>query len=66
MAIDPAGALWIGVRSLVLRLSPGRDRFTETWIVRKDCRRDELIDAGGVCRGGRPSGLQTVRVRLVA
>ena len=52
MAIDPGGALWIGMRQLVLRLSPGRRRFAETWLVREDCRRAELVDLECVCRGG--------------
>jgi hypothetical protein len=52
MAIDPGGALWIGMRQLVLRLSPERDRFVGTWLVREDCRHAEQIDLDCVCRGG--------------
>jgi hypothetical protein len=51
MAIDPGGALWIGMRQLVLRLAPARDRFTETWLVRQDCRRAEQVDLDCFCRG---------------
>lgn len=52
MAIDARGALWIGMRQLVLRLSPARGRFTETWLVRQDCRRAEQVELDCVCRGG--------------
>ncbi len=52
MAIDASGALWIGMRQLVLRLSPQRDRFAETWLVREDCRHAEQVDLECVCRGG--------------
>lgn len=52
MAIDPGGALWIGMRQLVLRLAPEHGRFAETWLVREDCRRADLVDLDCVCRGG--------------
>ena len=52
MAIDPGGALWIGMRQLVLRLLPARDRFTETWLVREDCQRAEQVNLDCFCRGG--------------
>jgi hypothetical protein len=51
MAVDASGALWIGMRQLVLRLSPERDRFSETWLVRQDCRRAEQVDLDCICRG---------------
>ena len=52
MAIDASGALWIGMRQLVLRLTPTRARFSETWLVREDCRRAEQIDLDCIYRGG--------------
>jgi len=52
MAIDASGTLWVGMRQLVLRLAPDRERFSETWLVREDCRRAELVELDCVCRGG--------------
>jgi hypothetical protein len=52
MVIDPGGALWIGMRQLVLRLSPERGRFTETWLVREGCRRAAQVDLECVCGRG--------------
>lgn len=50
MAIDPDGALWIGMRQFVLRLAPGRDTFTETWFTRASCQRMEAVDLNCICR----------------
>jgi hypothetical protein len=52
MEIDPSGALWVGMRQFVLRLTPEGGRFSETWLVRKDCRHAEPLDFDCVCRGG--------------
>ncbi|MBI2394762.1 MAG: hypothetical protein HYV09_34655 [Deltaproteobacteria bacterium] len=51
MAADANGALWVGMRHFVLRLTPDGDRFTESWLVPKGCRRAELIDGECVCEG---------------
>jgi len=52
MAIDATGALWIGMRQFVLRLSPAGGRYTETWLAREDCRHAEQVNLDCVCRGG--------------
>jgi len=49
MAIDGAGALWIGMRQFVLRLTPSGTRFTETWFVRESCQHMQIVDMDCVC-----------------
>jgi hypothetical protein len=52
MGIDASGALWVGMRQLVLRLTPERGRFSETWFARKECRRVEQADLECLCHSG--------------
>lgn len=51
MAIDATGALWVGMRQFVLRLTPHQDRYTETWFVPEACQQMEIADLECHCRG---------------
>jgi hypothetical protein len=42
MTADADGALWLGMRYFVLRLTPGPTGFSREWFVPKDCPRVEL------------------------
>jgi hypothetical protein len=49
MAFDDDGVLWIGMRQLVLRLTPNGPAFTQTWLVRESCARATVKDLSCIC-----------------
>lgn len=48
LARGPDGALYVGMRRYVLRLDPAGDKWTETWLVSKECLRARIV--GVECR----------------
>ncbi|HEX8435976.1 hypothetical protein [Archangium sp.] len=37
LVVDASGALWVGMRHFVLRLTPEGEKFTREWFLPKDC-----------------------------
>jgi sugar lactone lactonase YvrE len=49
MAFDSSGALWIGMRMFLLRLTPDGSHFTQTWFVPENCQHMQAVDLRCVC-----------------